>query len=75
MAGVNAWGWGARTLLLLLIAVMSFSIRLGVVPVPTRKDALLLLLPACSSALTGQHNILNSIETKQAHSLSRLHHV
>lgn len=28
MAAVNAWGWGARTLLLLLISVMSFSIRL-----------------------------------------------
>jgi hypothetical protein len=26
-ADVNAWGWGARTLLLLLIAIMSFSIR------------------------------------------------
>eukprot|EP00879_Flechtneria_rotunda_P016197 GHRR01016942.1.p1 GENE.GHRR01016942.1~~GHRR01016942.1.p1 ORF type:complete len:162 (+),score=9.55 GHRR01016942.1:396-881(+) len=28
MSAVNAWGWGARTLLLLLIATMSFSIRL-----------------------------------------------
>jgi hypothetical protein len=27
MAAVNAWGWGARTLLLVLIAIMSFSIR------------------------------------------------
>jgi hypothetical protein len=25
--GVNAWGWGARTLLLVLICIMSFSIR------------------------------------------------
>eukprot|EP00878_Enallax_costatus_P012429 GHUV01012980.1.p1 GENE.GHUV01012980.1~~GHUV01012980.1.p1 ORF type:complete len:746 (+),score=134.61 GHUV01012980.1:2607-4844(+) len=28
MSAVNAWGWSARTLLLLLIAVMSFSLRL-----------------------------------------------
>ncbi|WIA39883.1 hypothetical protein OEZ86_013325 [Tetradesmus obliquus] len=28
MAAVNAWGWSARSLLLLLIATMSFSIRL-----------------------------------------------
>jgi hypothetical protein len=27
MAAVNAWGWSARSLLLLLIATMSFSIR------------------------------------------------
>jgi hypothetical protein len=25
--GINAMGWGARTLLLVLIAIMSFSIR------------------------------------------------